>query len=85
MEVTTNRLSKESDGNSPKSIKSVRSSILFFNVWNIAIFSVCEKVLTESHSDIARNARSKQHISNPNSEADKCIGVYISDCLWHKF
>ena len=59
--------------------------ILFFNVCNVAIFSICEKVLMESHPDMPRVLRSKQHIGNPNSEANRCIGVYISDLLWHPF
>ena len=66
-------------------LKRESFSILFFNVWNDTIFSICEKVLTESHPNIARIARSKQHISNPNSEANRCIGKYVSDRLWHQF
>ena len=49
------------------------------------IFAICENLLTESHPDIACIARSKQLIGNPNSEANRCIGVYISDCHQHQF
>ena len=60
------------------------SSILFFNVWNVATFSICEIVLTESYLDIVRIAKSNQHISNPDSEVNRCIGLYISDRLRHQ-
>ena len=38
-------LHKERERNSLKSIISVSSSILFFNVWNV-IFPICEKLLS---------------------------------------
>ena len=50
---------------------SASSLILFFNVWNVAIFLICNKVLPESHLDIARIARSKQYMGNPNSEGNR--------------
>ena len=55
----------------------------FFNVWNVAVFPICEKLLTEPHPDLACIARSKQHNDNPNSEANRCISVYISN--WHRY
>ena len=39
---------------------------------------MCEKVLTESHPDITCIAGSKKHIGNPNSKANRCIGIYLS-------
>ena len=53
------------------SMTSASSLILFFNVWNVAIFLICNKVLPESHLDIARIARSKQYMGNPNSEGNR--------------
>ena len=38
---------------------------------------ICEKVLTESHPDITCIAGSKKHIGNPNSKANRCIGIYL--------
>ena len=38
------------------------------------IFPICEKLLKESHPDIACIARSKQHNGNPTSEV---IGVLV--------
>ena len=58
----------------PKLLISVTLSILFFKVWNVAGFSICEKVLTESHPDIAHIARCKQHMA---ILIQNLIGVYI--------
>ena len=43
----------------------------FFLMFGILLSFQCEKVLTESHPNIARIARSKKHIGNPNSEANR--------------
>ena len=56
-----------------------------FNVCNVALFSICQKVLTVLHPDIPCIARSKQHICSPNSEVNRCIGAYIFHRLWHQF
>ena len=45
---------------------------MLFNVWNVAIFPLSEKLLMESHLDIAYIAGSKQHIGNPSFEATRC-------------
>ena len=76
-------------GNSPNSIKSVSLSIfvlllllllfyfIFFNIWNVATFKICEKLLMKLHPDTVCIAGSKQHIDNPNTEANTCIGIYL--------
>ena len=50
---------------------------LFFSDWNVVIFPVCEKLLTELNLDIACIAGSNQHIVNPNFEATRCTGIYL--------
>ena len=55
-----------------RSYPSVRVSCLLFDVWNVVIFLVCEKLLMESHFDIAYIAGSNQHIGNPNFESTRC-------------
>ena len=52
---------------------------LFLNVWYAATFLVCKKLLMESHP--ACIAGSKQHIGNPISEANVCIGYRH----WYQF
>ena len=79
IEAKTDGLSTESGGNSPKSIIFVSSSILFFNVWNVLIFLIYEKLLMESHPGIICIAGSKQH--NGNSEANTCVGIYLWSSL----
>ena len=76
-EVTIDGLSKESEGNHRGwSYLSVRRfCFLIFNVWNVAIFPICGKLLTVSHPTCI--AGSKQHIGNPNSEVNTCIGIYL--------
>ena len=54
-------------------------------VWKILRSRSYKKILTESHPDTARIARSKQHFGNSNSEANRCIGVYTSDRLQQQF
>ena len=64
-------------------IISVSLSILFFNVWNVAIYPICEKLLTESHRDIVCIAGSKQHIDHPSSEATTMDKIFEADSSFH--
>ena len=44
-------------------------------------FPIRAKLLRELHPDIACNAGNKQHIVNPNSEANICIGIHLWSSL----
>ena len=52
-------------------------SILFFDVGNAIISPISEKLLTQSHSDIACTAGSKQNIGYHNSESNRCTEIYL--------
>ena len=53
----------------------VSSSILFFNVWNIVNFLMCEKLFTELHPVCI--AGSKQQIGNRHFEDNTCFEIYL--------
>ena len=76
IEATTERLSKDGERNSLTLIPASSSS-LYFNVCNVVIFPICEKLLMESHRVIACIVKSKQHIGNPNYKANTCIEIYL--------
>ena len=52
-------------------------SILFFDVGNAIISPISEKLLTQSHPDIAGMAESKQNIGYHNSESNRCTEIYL--------
>ena len=67
--------SKEIDGNSPKSRLSANSSYSLFKCLECFLLPIREKLLTESQPNIGFMARSKQHIYNPYSDVNECIGI----------
>ena len=67
MAATTDKHSKESDGNSPRLRISVVNSSAFFCVWNY--LPIQEKLLTQPN--IAFMTRSKQQIYKPCSDDNR--------------
>ena len=61
-----------------REIQQSQSNQSFLNfAWNVVIFPISEKLLTEPHLDIACIACSKQHIVYPSSQINTCKGIYL--------